>query len=466
MSPLLALGGSLMLAAAAAAAPTITEYQLPRGDNTNPMYIVAGPRGQVWFADEGLNAVQTLYNAGVGEINPSTHAIQEWPTGLASGSFGGFTAGPDGNLWFTDVNAPAIGVFYPSSHTIKEFSSGQPNASQPEAIAAGPDGGLWFTDDGDNPAIGEINPTTHAIQDFALPANNSGPAGIAPGPNGEMWFTVGGYTPAIGEIDVQTHAIQEFSTGLTVRNQPVEIAEGPDGNMWFTDARGAIGEINPSTHVIQEFTSGLTSGAQPYGIAKGPGGNMWFTDTTTPAIGAFDVTTHAIGELTSSSLTQPAHIAAGPGGNMWFTDPSTPAIGEVTLTSSGGGGGGGGGGGTPSVGHVTVSGEAARVPISCHGSGTCAFTLTLSVTETIRGGKVIAVAAHATTGTTKKVVVVGKASRRLSGGHSATVTIGLNAKGRGLLGTHHRLKIKLAVTSERSTIATTTLTLVMPLSRH
>jgi streptogramin lyase len=436
----LAFGGILAVAPAVAAGPTIAEYQLPQGDNTNPMWITPGPGGLVWILDQGLNAVQATNNADIDAINPVTHAFQVYPTGLESGSFGGLAAGPDGNLWFTDVNAPAIGVFSPSTHKFQEFSTGQPTASHPQAIAAGPDGNLWFTDDGDNRAIGEINPTTHAIQDFSLGVTNNTPGGIAPGPNGEMWFTVNGYNPAIGEINESTHAIQEFPVpGPISQHQPVDIVEGPDGNMWFTDQPGgAIGVINPTTHAIQEFTSGMPSGAGPYGIAKGPDGNVWFTDANTPAIGEINPTTHAITELTSNSITQPEFIVTGPDGNMWFSDPSTPAVGEVVLT--GGGHTGGGGLATPSVGHVTVSRTAVHVPIGCHGSGTCAFKLTLSVMQA------------------GKAVVVGRSSRSLSGGQNATLTVALSGKGRSLLRKHHTLKVKLVVTSGSSTIATRTLT--------
>ena len=445
VSAVLALACILVWSATARAAATITEYSL--GPSSNPQDIVPGPNGDIWFDDEGLCAVNTLYNAAIGEVNPSTHAIQEFPTGLACGSFGGIAAGPDGNIWFTDQNAPAIGVFSVATHKIQEFSTGQPTASMPQSIAAGPNGELWFTDAGDNSAIGEISPTSHAISEFALPGGDM-PNAIAPGPNGEMWFTVDGYHPAIGEINPTTHAIQLFSGGLTVHNGPEGIAAGPDGNMWFADAYGAIGEISPTTDAIQEFSSGLPSGSGPHGITAGAGGGMWFTDANTPAIGVINPTSHTIAEVTSSSLTEPENIAAGPDNTTWFTDPSTPAIGEVTLGASKPA--------TPSVGHVTVSGTAAHVPLGCAGSGTCSFKLTMSVTETIRRGKVIAVAAQ----TTKRVVVVGSASRSLSGGKSSEVTLALNGQGKALLARHHTLKVKLVVTSGSSTVTTTILTFV------
>src|SRR6185312_10927689 len=71
----------------------------------------------------------------------------------------GITAGPDGNLWFTEIAANQIARIRPSG-AVTEFSL--PNAdSDPSGIAAGPDGNLWFTEPGIT-SIGKIAPLTGA----------------------------------------------------------------------------------------------------------------------------------------------------------------------------------------------------------------------------------------------------------------------------------------------------------------
>ena len=121
----------------------------------------------------------------------------------------------------------------------------------------------------------------------------------------------------------------------------------------------------------------------------------------------------------------------------------------------------------PSVGHVTVSGTTAHVPISCTGSGSCSFHLALSLTERLKGDKVIAVTAGAKHGKAKKkVVVVGSASRTLSAGQSATATVKLNGTGQSLLSKHHKLTVKLVVTSGTSNAVTKTLTFVKHKKKH
>ena len=57
----------------------------------------------------------------------------------------------------------AIGRIDPTTHAISEFSSGLNAGASLGRIAVGPDGNLWFGDKGTTPSIGMINPTTHAI---------------------------------------------------------------------------------------------------------------------------------------------------------------------------------------------------------------------------------------------------------------------------------------------------------------
>ena len=72
-------------------------------------------------------------------------------------------AGPDGNLWFADAGSPdflippGIGEFNPTTHAISEFPIDNLHAG-PAALAVGPDGNLWFTTGFGNNQIGGIQP--------------------------------------------------------------------------------------------------------------------------------------------------------------------------------------------------------------------------------------------------------------------------------------------------------------------
>ena len=59
--------------------------------------------------------------------------------------------GPDGTLWFTNLQGGAIGRIT-TGGTVTSYPGGP---GSPKAIAAGPDGTLWFTDGAVN-SIGRI----------------------------------------------------------------------------------------------------------------------------------------------------------------------------------------------------------------------------------------------------------------------------------------------------------------------
>jgi hypothetical protein len=159
-----------------------------------------------------------------------------------------------------------------------------------------------------------------------------------------------------------------------------------------------------------------------------------------------------------------------------INDFGTVAGADQTFTTASAvgpppGGGPGSGDGTATLGHVTVSGTTATTKVACAGASTatCKLKLELEVTETLRGHKVIAVAAakHHKPKVTHKVVIVGTRSVTLGASKSATEHVALNATGKRLLSTHHTLKCKLLVIAtlgngHHRTIKTTIVTFHAP----
>jgi streptogramin lyase len=75
--------------------------------------------------------------------------------------------------------------------------------SLPSGITAGPDGNLWFTESQAD-KIASINPTTHVIQEFHIPNGLHGPANIITGPDGNLWFTLAGRA-YVGRFNPRRH---------------------------------------------------------------------------------------------------------------------------------------------------------------------------------------------------------------------------------------------------------------------
>jgi len=261
-------------------------------------------------------------------ISPTTHAITEFPVPTANSDPAWITAGPDGNLWFTEWGASKIGMINPATHAITEFPvpTGKTNPYL-RGISAGPDGNLWFTEQqGDK--IGMINPATDAITEFAVPIKNAGAGLISEGPDGNLWFTQGGN---LGMVNPATHAITEFPIPT---DAAYGITAGPDGNLWFTDKHGYIGMFNLATHASTEFPVPTTN-ATPIAISAGPDGNLWFTELSAGKIGMINPATHAITEFpVPYASAHPQGITTGPDGNIWFADQGTASIGVVTLNQT------------------------------------------------------------------------------------------------------------------------------------
>jgi streptogramin lyase len=269
-------------------------------------------------------------------INPTTHAISEFAVPAAKHSnagLWGITAGPDGNLWFTEQNANKIGMINPTTHTITAFAI--PTAgSLPRGVAAGPDGNLWFTEASASNAgkIGEINPATHVITEFAVPhtGSASAPDQIVSGPDGNLWFTEY-LADNIGMIDPATHVISEFAVP-TAGASPIGITAGPDGNLWFTeDVSGKIGMINPSTHVVTEFPVPYSS-SRPYGISVGSDGNLWFTDLGANAIGVVTLNPTFSMHLV---ITQPPPTSVTAGSGFGLTVQAEDSSGNLVSSFDG-----------------------------------------------------------------------------------------------------------------------------------
>ena len=113
-----------------------------------------------------------------------------------------------------------------------------------------------------------------------------------------------------------------------------------------------------------------------------------------------------------------------------------------------------------SAGRASVRGTSAFEHVGCAGASgaTCDIKVSLSVSETLKGGKVVAVSAKAKSKTKKRSVSVGTARVTLDADHGETLNVKLNSTGRGLLKSHHRLAVKLTATSGTKKLHSQTLT--------
>src|SRR5581483_8889990 len=135
-------------------------------------------------------------------------------------------------------------------------TSGFPAGGLPRHIAAGPDGNLWFTDLGTN-QIGRIT-TAGVVTEF--PVGSGGLEDIAAGCDGNLWFT--DQSPGSVARITTSGTVTAFTTGITPGSLPNRITAGPSQNMWFTESNdpgriatvGACGTTPTSAPLVAHFT--------------------------------------------------------------------------------------------------------------------------------------------------------------------------------------------------------------------
>src|SRR5262249_14893496 len=123
----------------------------------------------------------------------------------------------------------------------------------PSSISAGPDGNLWFTEPDAN-QIGRITPAGQ-ITLFNVPTPGSQPTGIAAGPNGNLWFTeaasrhIGEYflvgtppAPAVSTTTARATYVSAPSAAQAVRltATAASTAGTPGGTVTFFDGNIAL----------------------------------------------------------------------------------------------------------------------------------------------------------------------------------------------------------------------------------
>ena len=245
----------------------------------------------------------------------------------ANAGLAGITAGPDGNIYFTESSSDRIGRLDLTTFVITE-SAAMGGGSDPRGITAGPDGALWFAE-GTDDKIGRITTDLLSIDEFDVSGNNM--REITAGPDGNLWFTKRSSPGAIGRI---TTAGIEAGNFATTAGQPTGITTGPDGNIWFAASEnpGAIGRITTSG-MVTLFTTGLTTNAAPLAIVAGVDGNLYFTENANPGRLGQITTAGAISEFTTGLTTGsgPWGIASGADGNIWFTENTGNRVGRLNF---------------------------------------------------------------------------------------------------------------------------------------
>src|SRR5262249_37058930 len=175
---------------------------------------------------------------------PITHAVAEFAIPTGNGQPTGITAGPDGNIWFTETNSNKIGLVNITTHAVSEFAIPS-SGGHPVYITGASDGNLWFTEAGTN-KIGTVNLPDNTITIMGIPTPSSSPAGISVGPGGTLWYA-----------ESAIHGIAEVVATPTVTATPVSQTIVAGQTATFV-AAATVGFPTPTVQWQVSTNAGLT----------------------------------------------------------------------------------------------------------------------------------------------------------------------------------------------------------------
>ena len=318
----------LSLLVSSVQAQTLSYFRSPRG---LPMNIIAGPDGNLWFAQRAFSPLGSDQVSGLTRVTPlgemtsyaAPHAPRYRP-GMAAWPAGAISFSWSGGVDSLDV---ATGTY-----------TSYPTPVEAETLLAGPDGNLWF---GYYGGVGGMT-RSGAITLFPLDkrAGYGVPdvTGLTVGADGNIWFA-----------DWRAHGFGTMNLSGQVLKYADDygassIATASDGTVWASGLQW-LGRIK-ADYKVDFVTLPLLGGSfLPIlqRITPGPNGTVWYAATQT--IGAAS----ADGSVKTFLLDfpYPSDVVLGPDGNIWavfevsyscvtpcFIDPTPPiALVRVNLVN-------------------------------------------------------------------------------------------------------------------------------------
>jgi streptogramin lyase len=314
--------------------PTFQEFALE--SNRNPVDIVAGADGNLWFTEPNVGMI--------GRMSASGTLIGEYavPNASKANVLSGITLGSDNNVWFGDEQGNFIAKINAAGE-ITEIPL--PADTRPSELASGPDGNVWFST---LSGLGKISPAAAASPTLYSLVTVSSPAGIISGPNNQIWFSeyLG---QRVGHVDTNGLGLQEYPMPLPSTSYlPVGLTTGPDGAVWTAGgalfasgasqsvigrvtAGGQISSFLPPTQITQNLISTIVAGPDQFLYAPESGRSPAFGGVAkiariTPQTGRIDEA-----PIPSGPSNGLGGITVGPDGNIWFTETGSSRIGRLLL---------------------------------------------------------------------------------------------------------------------------------------
>jgi virginiamycin B lyase len=240
-----------------------------------PLPVNSGPHGLA-FDSQGRMWVTLEYIDQIAQIGIDGKIVARFklPSGVGPH---GLAIASDDIIWWTGKTGNVIGRLDANKGKLDIFPLGD-RPAKPIYITAGPNGNMWFTElEGSN--IGRITDAGE-ITSFALPTKNARPIVIFPGPGGLMWFTEERGN-AYGTISA-TGEIVEYPTGVAGGKLAGAVIDA-DENLWLQYNKPDIIQRIAPDKIVTTYKL-PTKNAVQHRIALGFGGKIWATQNATDKV--------------------------------------------------------------------------------------------------------------------------------------------------------------------------------------
>jgi virginiamycin B lyase len=290
----------------AAQSPAVTYFPIAAGDH--PHDVAASPRagGPVYYTAQA--------SGRLGVLEPASGRYEEIALGEGSAPHGVVVA-PDGGVWITDGGQNAILRVDPQTHAIRRFplpaSAAHANLNTPTVDRRGR---VWFT--GQSGYYGRVDPARGNVEVWRAP-RGVGPYGMTTTPSGDVYYAslAGNH---IARIDVESGAATPIEP--PTRDQGARrVWSDSKGNVWVSYWNtGHVARYDPRANAWREWK--LPGRAQAYAVWVDPDDRVWLSDWTANAIVRFDPATERFTGFRSDRPNANVRQLQGRAGETWAAE--------------------------------------------------------------------------------------------------------------------------------------------------
>jgi virginiamycin B lyase len=287
-------------------------YDVARGSHPHDVAASPAPGGPVYYTAQATGKL--------GILDPKTGKFDEVDLGPGSAPHG-VIVGPDGAPWITDGGQNAIVRVDPATHDVRRFplpaDAGYANLN---TMTFDRKGRAWFT--GQSGIYGKLDPATGKVRVWRAP-RAAGPYGIATTPSGDVYYAslAGSHIARIDIESGQATVIEPPTPSQGARR----VWSDSRGRVWVSYWNtGQVGMYDPAARSWREWK--LPGSAHAYSVWVDDRDRVWLTDWSANAIVRFDPATEKFERHESSRANAAVRQMLGRPGEAWGAESGTDRL--------------------------------------------------------------------------------------------------------------------------------------------